>query len=101
VKTKKPLKDPNAKGPLDKLAPIFALIGFLYALINGGFSVVDLMGSDARKTEQQKYVQELVDKEILMRFPQTSGPVLRTQKDNKLWTDFVDKNKPKNGNTSN
>ncbi len=32
-----------------------------------------------------------------MRFPQTSGPVLRTQKDNKQWVDFINKDK-QNGN---
>tara|TARA_B100000131_G_C17781682_1_gene477566 strand:- start:145 stop:447 length:303 start_codon:yes stop_codon:yes gene_type:complete len=95
------LKDPNAKGPLEKFAPIFAAVGLSYALINGGFSILDYMGSEKRDKELQEYIGKVVDKEIMMRFPQTSGPVLRTQTDNKLWTDFVDKNKPKNGNTSN
>ena len=95
------LKDPNAKGPLEKFAPIFAVVGLSYALINGGFSILDYMGSENKEKELQEYIGKVVDKEIQMRFPQTSGPVLRTQTDNKLWTDFVDKNKPKNGNTSN
>ena len=95
------LKDPNAKGPLEKFAPIFAVVGLSYALINGGFSIFDYMGSEKKEKELQEYIGKVVDKEIMMRFPQTSGPVLRTQTDNKLWTDFVDKNKPKNGNTSN
>ena len=51
----------------------------------------------ANKRMEDK-ITEIVDKEIMMRFPQTSGPVLRTQKDNKLWTDFVEKNK--NGSTN-
>ena len=95
------LKDPNAKGPLEKFAPIFAAVGLSYALIYGGFSILDYMGSEKRDKELQEYIGKVVDKEIMMRFPQTSGPVLRTQKDNKLWTDFVDKYNPKNGNTSN
>ena len=101
VRTKKPLKDPNAKGPLEKFAPIFAVVGLSYALINGGFSILDYMGSEKKDKELQEYIGKVVDREIMMRFPQTSGPVLRTQTDNKLWTDFVDKNKSKNGNTSN
>ena len=92
VRTKKPLKDPNAKGPLEKFAPIFAVVGLSYALINGGFSILDYMGSEKKEKELQEYIGKVVDKEIMMRFPQTSGPVLRTQTDNKLWTDFVDKN---------
>ena len=101
VRTKKPLKDPNAKGPLEKFAPIFAVVGLSYALINGGFSILVYMGSEKKDKELQEYIGKVVDREIMMRFPQTSGPVLRTQTDNKLWTDFVDKNKSKNGNTSN
>ena len=101
MKLKKKLKDPNEKGFLEKFSPIFAVVGLSYALINGGFSILDYMGSEKKEKELQEYIGKVVDKEIMMRFPQTSGPVLRTQTDNKLWTDFVDKNKPKNGNTSN
>ena len=46
----------------------------------------------------QEYVNKLVEKEIMMRFPQTSGPVLRTTTDNKKWEDFVNKDK-KNGDS--
>ena len=94
---KKKLKDPNAKGPLEKFAPIFAVIGLLYALINGGFSILDYMGSEKKEKELEEYIGKVVDKEIMMRFPQTSGPVLRTQKDNKKWVDFINKDK-QNGN---
>ena len=90
---KKKLKDPNAKGPLEKFAPIFAVIGLLYALINGGFSILDYMGSEKKEKELEEYIGKVVDKEIMMRFPQTSGPVLRTTKDNKKWVDFVNKDK--------
>ena len=48
------LKDPNAKGPLEKFAPIFAVVGLSYALINGGFSILDYMGSEKRDKELQE-----------------------------------------------
>ncbi len=44
-----------------------------------------------------KYITEVVEKQIMMKFPQTSGPVLRTQKDNKQWVDFVNKDKRNGG----
>ena len=97
---KKKLKDPNAKGPLEKFAPIFAVIGLLYALINGGFSILDYMGSEKKEKELQEYIGKVVDKEIMMRFPQTSGPVLRTTKDNKKWVDFVNKDKVRGNGTN-
>ena len=97
---KKKLKDPNAKGPLEKFAPIFDVIGLLYALINGGFSILDYMGSEKKEKELEEYIGKVVDKEIMMRFPQTSGPVLRTTKDNKKWVDFVNKDKVRGNGTN-
>ena len=97
---KKKLKDPNAKGPLEKFSPIFAVIGLLYALINGGFSILDYMGSEKKEKELEEYIGKVVDNEIMMRFPQTSGPVLRTTKDNKKWVDFVNKDKVRGNGTN-
>ena len=97
------LKDPNAKGPLDKFAPIFAAVGLAYAVINGGFSLLDYFNKGgAQKVQEErieKYIQEQVDEQIRLRFPQVSGPVLRTQKENKQWTDFIEKGK-NNGSTN-
>ena len=96
------LKDPNAKGPLDKFAPIFAAVGLAYAVINGGFSIFDWIKAGERELKQEialtEYIQSQVDEQIRLRFPQVSGPVLRTQQENKQWTDFVDKNKKNGGN---
>ena len=94
------LKDPNAKGPLEKFAPIFAVVGLSYALINGGFSILDYMGSEKKEKELEEYIGKVVDNEIMMRFPQTSGPVLRTTKDNKKWVDFVNKDKVRGNGTN-
>ena len=96
------LKDPNAKGPLDKFAPIFAAVGLAYAVINGGFSIFDWIKAGERELKQEialtEYIQSQVDEQIRLRFPQVSGPVLRTQKENKQWTDFIDKDKKNGGN---
>ena len=47
------------------------------------------------RERMEKYVNEVIDKEIYERFPPTSGPVLRTTTDNKKWIDFIDPNKKK------
>ena len=56
MKLKKKLKDPNAKGPLDKFAPIFAAVGLSYAVINGGFSVFDWIRSCANQKASDKEI---------------------------------------------
>ena len=80
MKLKKKLKDPNAKGPLDKFAPIFAAVGLAYAVVNGGFSIVDWMGAGAaQKAEEQRikeYIKEQIDEQVRLRSPDTTGPVL-------------------------
>ena len=97
------LKDPNAKGPLDKFAPIFAAVGLAYAVINGGFSIFDWIKTGEREIKEEirltEYIHHQVDEQIRLRFPQVSGPVLRTQKENKQWTDFIEKGK-NNGSTN-
>ena len=97
-KLKKPLKDPNAKSPIQKffggkIPHYLAVVAFLYALVGVGGSFFNRNAEQKLEERMQEYVNKVVDKEIMMRFPNTSGPVLRTTKDNKLWTDFVDKNK--------
>ena len=68
------LKDPNAKGPLDKFAPIFAAVGLSYAVINGGFSIFDWIKAGERELKQEialtEYIQSQVDEQIRLRFPQ-------------------------------
>jgi len=104
MKLKKPLKDPNAKSPIQKffggkIPHYLAVAAFLYALVGvGGFLLGMITGAEKKEKEQiEKYIGEVVDKEIMMRFPQTSGPVLRTQQDNKKWVDFVNKDKNNGG----
>ena len=100
MKLKKKLKDPNEKSAIQKfvggkIPHYLAVAAFLYAFVGVGGSLLGMItGAEQKERDElETYIKSVVDKEILMRFPPTSGPVLRTQKDNKLWTDFVDKNK--------
>ena len=105
MKLKKKLKDPNEKSAIQKfvggkIPHYLAVAAFLYAFVGVGGSLLGIVTGAEKKAEEQlqEKITKIVDKQLLMRFPQTSGPVLRTQKDNKLWTDFVEKNK--NGSTN-
>ena len=104
MKLKKKLKDPNEKNAVQKfvggkIPHYLAVAAFLYAFVGvGGFLLGMITGAEKKAEEQlQDKITEIVDRELMMRFPQTSGPVLRTQKDNKQWVDFINKDK-QNGN---
>ena len=106
MKLKKKLKDPNEKSAIQKfvggkIPHYLAVAAFLYAFVGtGGFLLGMITGAEKKAEEQLKdKITEIVDREIMMRFPQTSGPVLRTQKDNKQWVDFINKEN-KNGTTN-
>ena len=101
---KKKLKDPNENSAIQKfvggkIPHYLAVAAFLYAAIGvGGFLLGMITGAEKKAEQQlQDKITEIVDKELMMRFPPTSGPVLRTQKDNKQWVDFINKDK-ENGN---
>ena len=105
MKLKKKLKDPNEKSAIQKfvggkIPHYLAVAAFLYAFVGTGGFLLDMITGAEKKAEEQLYdkITEIVDRELMMRFPQTSGPVLRTQTDNKLWIDFVEKNKPNGSN---
>jgi hypothetical protein len=104
MKLKKKLKDPNEKSAIQKfvggkIPHYLAVVAFAWVLVDVvgfGWSVIS-KAPEREREELNGYILKVVDREILMRFPQTSGPVLRTQKDNKQWVDFINKDK-KNGN---
>ena len=101
---KKPLKDPNEKSAIQKffggkIPHYLAVVAFLYALVGVGGSLFNRNAEQKLEERMKEYVNKVVDKEIMMRFPNTSGPVLRTTKDNKKWVDFVNKDKT-NGTTN-
>ena len=104
MKLKKKLKDPNEKSAIQKfvggkIPHYLAVAAFLYAFVGVGGSLLGIVTGAEKKAEEQLHnkITEIVDKQLLMRFPQTSGPVLRTQTDNKRWVDFINKDKT-NGN---
>ena len=105
MKLKKKLKDPNEKSAIQKfvggkIPHYLAVAAFLYAFVGvGGFLLGMITGAEKKAEQQlQDKITKIVDRELMMRFPQTSGPVLRTQKDNQLWTDFVEENKQNGSN---
>jgi|TARA_B100001996_G_scaffold11472_1_gene9585 hypothetical protein len=100
MKLKKPLKDPNKKSAIQKffggkIPHYLAVAAFLYALMGIGGSFLNRNAGEKERVRIEEYIKEVVDKEIYERFPPTSGPVLRTQKDNQKWIDFIDPNKEK------
>ena len=105
MKLKKKLKDPNEKSAIQKfvggkIPHYLAVAAFLYAFVGtGGFLLGMITGAEKKADKQlEDKITEIVDREIMMRFPQTSGPVLRTQKDNKKWVDFINKDKENGSN---
>ena len=105
MKLKKKLKDPNEKSAIQKfvggkIPHYLAVAAFLYAFIGtGGFLLGMITGAEKKADKQlEDKITEIVDREIMMRFPQTSGPVLRTQKQNKQWIDFMNKDKENGSN---
>ena len=103
MKLKKKLKDPNEKSAIQKfvggkIPHYLAVAAFLYAFVGvGGFLLGMITGAEKKADKQlEDKITEIVDREIMMRFPQTSGPVLRTQKNNKQWVEFINKDN-KNG----
>ena len=104
MKLKKKLKDPNEKSAIQKfvggkIPHYLAVAAFLYAFVGTGGFLLGMITGAEKKAEEQLHnkITEIVDKQLLMRFPQTSGPVLRTQKDNQKWVDFINKDN-QNGN---
>ena len=105
MKLKKKLKDPNEKSAIQKfvggkIPHYLAVAAFLYAAVGvGGFLLGMITGAEKKAEQQlQDKITKIVDRELMMRFPQTSGPVLRTQTDNKLWIDFIEENKQNGSN---
>ena len=85
-KPKKPLKDPNAKSPIQKffggkIPHYLAVISFLYVLVDFGTNIVrrNIWDSSMEKVRQVEleFIQDEVNRELQKRFPDTTGPVLK------------------------
>ena len=70
---------------LEKFAPIFAAVAFLYAIVNGGFWITASLTSGARqdktREEIKEYINQTVQSAITERFPKSTGKVVVPKKD--------------------
>tara|TARA_B100000700_G_scaffold50136_1_gene53226 strand:- start:1121 stop:1366 length:246 start_codon:yes stop_codon:yes gene_type:complete len=70
---------------LEKFAPIFAAVAFLYVIINGGFWITASLTSGARqdktREEIKEYINQTVQSAITERFPKSTGKVVVPKKD--------------------
>ena len=70
---------------LEKFAPIFAAVAFLYAIVNGGFWITASLTSGARqdktREEIKEYINQTVQSAITERFPTSTGKVVVPKKD--------------------
>ena len=70
---------------LEKFAPIFAAVAFLYVIINGGFWITASLTSGARqdktREEIKEYINQTVQSAITERFPTSTGKVVVPKKD--------------------
>ena len=70
---------------LEKFAPIFAAVAFLYAIVNGGFWITASLTSGSRqdktREEIKEYINQTVQSAITERFPTSTGKVVVPKKD--------------------
>ena len=86
MKLKKPLKDPNAKSPIQKffggkIPHYLAVFAFLFSSYNlFSFQMVK-MNYESLNEKRDKRMKELVEKRVneyfTQQFPDTTGPVLK------------------------
>ena len=84
MKLKKPLKDPNAKSPIQKfvggkIPHYLAVVSFVWVLVDVSGIVFSVI-TNAPEREQEKiekYVNETIDERLNKVMPDTTGNVLR------------------------
>ena len=84
MKLKKPLKDPNAKSPIQKfvggkIPHYLAVVSFVWVLVDvSGFVFSVITNAPEREQEKiEKYVNETIDERLNKVMPDTTGNVLR------------------------
>ena len=83
-KLKKPLKDPNAKSPIQKfvggkIPHYLAVVSFVWVLVDVSGIVFSVI-TNAPEREQEKiekYINETIDERLNKVMPDTTGNVLR------------------------
>ena len=84
MKLKKPLKDPNAKSPIQKfvggkIPHYLAVVSFVWVLVDVSGIVFSVI-TNAPEREQEKiekYINETIDERLNKVMPDTTGNVLR------------------------
>ena len=83
-KPKKPLKDPNAKSPIQKfvggkIPHYLAVVSFVWVLVDvSGFVFSVITNAPEREQEKiEKYINETIDERLNKVMPDTTGNVLR------------------------
>ena len=83
-KPKKPLKDPNAKSPIQKfvggkIPHYLAVVSFVWVLVDvSGVLFGVVTNSSGREQERiEKYINETIDERLNKVMPDTTGNVLR------------------------
>ena len=84
MKLKKPLKDPNAKSPIQKfvggkIPHYLAVVSFVWVLVDvSGFVFSVITNAPEREQEKiEKYINETIDERLNKVMPDTTGNVLR------------------------
>ena len=84
MKLKKPLKDPNAKSPIQKfvggkIPHYLAVVSFVWVLVDvSGFVFSVITNAPEKEQERiEKYINETIDERLNKVMPDTTGNVLR------------------------
>ena len=84
MKLKKPLKDPNAKSPIQKfvggkIPHYLAVAAFLYVLVDVSGIVFSVITNAPKKEQEriEKYINETIEERLNKVMPDTTGNVLR------------------------
>jgi len=84
MKLKKPLKDPNAKSPIQKfvggkIPHYLAVVSFVWVLVDVSGVLFSLISNAPEKEQEriEKYVNKTIDERLNKVMPDTTGNVLR------------------------
>ena len=84
MKLKKPLKDPNAKSPIQKfvggkIPHYLAVVSFVWVLVDVSGFVFSVIANAPEKEQEriEKYVNETIEERLNKVMPDTTGNVLR------------------------
>ena len=84
MKLKKPLKDPNAKSPIQKfvggkIPHYLAVVSFVWVLVDVSGFVFSVITNAPKKEQEriEKYINKTIDERLNKVMPDTTGNVLR------------------------